>query len=295
MTLRPRGGLIRSPQSPGDLTSCSHPVCSFPQQTRLHQCKDSESLSFVLFSALAGPFWLSGENSGYEPLLRRWRILCVCSRPHQRGYLFLLLFSVRLPWYMDWSSTNHTKLEVSSGPNLCVQFFPGGQVTAGHLQDTASFDHVSFMYGWVFSRFFPSFVFDSILRWYCCMSIFWLLYFFLKWKCPSEQIPQHPQDLHGQPAEQPHHLGVASGHTCTCTHREGSRILVRGAQRSFEGDLNPKFAQNRVFLSKIAWKLHDFEQNLGGKGARPLGPPGSASGTPLTIVWLINTWSSDPY
>ena len=39
------------------------------------------------------------------------------------------------------------------------------------------------------------------------------------------------------------------------------------------GALNPKFAQNRGFSLKIAWKLHDFEEIMGARGRGPLGPP----------------------
>ncbi len=56
-----------------------------------------------------------------------------------------------------------------------------------------------------------------------------------------------------------------------CVWRGGSRILVRGAQRSFDPRgwaLTPKFAHNRGFPLKISWKLHDFEINLGGRGPR---------------------------
>ena len=49
-----------------------------------------------------------------------------------------------------------------------------------------------------------------------------------------------------------------------------SRVLIRG-QRCFDpSGPGPKIAQNRGFPLKIAWKVHDFEKNLGGKG----GPPG---------------------
>ena len=44
-----------------------------------------------------------------------------------------------------------------------------------------------------------------------------------------------------------------------------SRVLTQGA-------LSPKFAQNRVFSVKIAWKLHDFEEILGARGHGPPGP-----------------------
>ena len=53
----------------------------------------------------------------------------------------------------------------------------------------------------------------------------------------------------------------------------------QGGQWSFDpkGGLSPKFAQNRGFPLKIAWKLHDFEEIL---GAGLPGPPGSATVSP---------------
>ncbi len=47
----------------------------------------------------------------------------------------------------------------------------------------------------------------------------------------------------------------------------------QGGQQSFnpKGGLSPKFAQNKGFSLKIAWKLHDFEEILGARGA-PLDP-----------------------
>ena len=66
--------------------------------------------------------------------------------------------------------------------------------------------------------------------------------------------------------------------------RRGSRILVRGAQQSFDS-LSPKFAHNRGVSLKIAWKLHDFEEILGARGPGPPGPPGSATGAGHLHEW----------
>ncbi len=51
-------------------------------------------------------------------------------------------------------------------------------------------------------------------------------------------------------------------------HRCGSRILVRGGPVEFwpQGALSPKFAQNRGFALKIAYKWHDFEFFLAPRG-----------------------------
>ncbi len=62
--------------------------------------------------------------------------------------------------------------------------------------------------------------------------------------------------------------------------RRGSRILVRGAQRSFDpnggGSLSPKFAQ----------KLHDFKKSWGQGGAGPPGPPRSATDHTWCGFWF---------
>ncbi len=68
-------------------------------------------------------------------------------------------------------------------------------------------------------------------------------------------------------------------------HRGGFTILVRG---EVEFDLSGGGALSQNLLNKgvslkIAWKLHDFEQNLGGKGAQAPKPPGSASEFPLDM------------
>ena len=49
----------------------------------------------------------------------------------------------------------------------------------------------------------------------------------------------------------------------------GSRILVQGAQRSFDPKGGGGWAPN---LLKIDWKLHDFEKRTEGQGG-PLDPP----------------------
>ncbi len=51
------------------------------------------------------------------------------------------------------------------------------------------------------------------------------------------------------------------------------------------GALSPKFAQNREFSLKFAWKLYDFEKKI--LGARGPGPPGSASGETHSETWVI--------
>ena len=71
--------------------------------------------------------------------------------------------------------------------------------------------------------------------------------------------------------------------------RRGSRILVRGAQWSFDpkrGALSPTFAQNKGFPSNLPENCMTFEKkNLGGKGGpSPPGPPGSA--TDLLLVGI---------
>ena len=59
-----------------------------------------------------------------------------------------------------------------------------------------------------------------------------------------------------------------------CVCRRGSRILVAPVEFWPQGGaLSPRFAQDRGFSLKTAWKLHDLEKNLGGKGGdRPRGP-----------------------
>ncbi len=71
--------------------------------------------------------------------------------------------------------------------------------------------------------------------------------------------------------------------------RGWSRILVREPSRVLtpEGGLSPKFAQNRGFFLKIAWKLNDFEKILGARGGRAPGPPGSASVTLQVNRWML--------
>ena len=55
------------------------------------------------------------------------------------------------------------------------------------------------------------------------------------------------------------------------------------------GSLSPKFAQNRAFPLKIAWKLHYFEDILRTRGPRPPGPPGSAT---ASVGVGVGCWST---
>ncbi len=57
-----------------------------------------------------------------------------------------------------------------------------------------------------------------------------------------------------------------------------------------QGGLSPKFAQNRDFPLKLAWKLHDFEQFLGVRGHGSPGPPGSASDYSSTLPLFLQGW-----
>ena len=73
------------------------------------------------------------------------------------------------------------------------------------------------------------------------------------------------------------------------TNRLLPRILARwcpGPDPGFwsGGALSPKFAQNRGFPLAIAWKLHDFEQILGGKRGSP-GPQGPLD-PPVVPTWI---------
>ncbi len=68
-----------------------------------------------------------------------------------------------------------------------------------------------------------------------------------------------------------------------------SGVLVRG------GSLSPKFAQNRGFPLKIAWKLRDFDKkSLGQGGPGPPGPPGSAGVFVTTICKRTDRQISQP-
>ncbi len=77
-------------------------------------------------------------------------------------------------------------------------------------------------------------------------------------------------------------------------HRTNSQLsqariqdCVQGFQAEFwpqGGALSPKLAQNRGFSLKIAWNLHDFEQNLGAR--LEAGPPGR----PLDLLSLPGFW-----
>ena len=57
------------------------------------------------------------------------------------------------------------------------------------------------------------------------------------------------------------------------------------------GALSPKFAQNRGFALKIAWKLHDFGKILGARGT---GPPAPWICQKTTYEGQINIWCCRP-
>ncbi len=79
-------------------------------------------------------------------------------------------------------------------------------------------------------------------------------------------IPSHSQILKRNPPKKPQDWG-------------GSRILVRGPVEFWpQGDWAQNLLKIGVFPLRIAWKLHDFEKNLGARGRPPVTPGSAVAG-----------------